>query len=198
MAIKTLLKRKSFTLIEVLISFALLALIVSEGMYLLSRQIKLQTKFKQTLNGFFTKNKITSDIKSLFLHIYPDEKKCLMVNQEGVSFYIDAGIFEDPDISGLQFAKLILKNKVLIQKIEPKEKEPIYRPLVYDVLSVSYKFYSSDMNWQDTWDSTKMGLPEMMHLSLSTSKYKIEKTFLLPFNLKPISLSCKSSPSSFL
>jgi prepilin-type N-terminal cleavage/methylation domain-containing protein len=198
MSIKTLLKRKSFTLIEVLIALSILGLIMGEGLYMLSQQVKQAAKTKKSINLFFRKRQIFLEFQTLFCHLYPFEKQCLQVKDHKIGVIFDAGVSLDPQISGLQKGH-IEKRQDKIYFVFDKETGPFHEKLLAQgVKEFSIKFFNQAHPWQNSWASEKQGLPEMIHIKLVTSTFTLDQKFFLPFNLKAITPLCKSSPLSFL
>lgn len=195
--IKNPIKRRPFTLIEALISIFLLSLIVTEGLNLLSRQIKSDAKQQKMLTKFLQKSRSRQELISIFYHIMPQVSDCLTVKDE-VCFIFDAGKTLDPQFSGILAGKLKLEGGVLILEEKSANDEVLNRVLAQGAQEFKMSFYSNKKGWSDVWDSKIEGLPEMIHVILKTSSYTIDQKFLLPFNLLPSTLSCKSSRLSSL
>jgi prepilin-type N-terminal cleavage/methylation domain-containing protein len=190
--------KKAFTLIEVLIAMTLLGLIVSQGLYLLSQQIKNRVKYKKVFESFQAKEFFLEQIQGYFFHLVTSEKKCLEAGDQGVCIYFDAGVTLDPELSGPIKANLKLDGDTLKLIVLLENNRSCEQVILSGVKTFKLQFFSQDTLWQQSWASESQGLPEMMHVQLNAESLSCDQKFLLPFNLPPISVSCKSSPLSLL
>lgn len=195
---KRLIKHKFFTLIEALVAIAILSIILSFGMQLLSQQMKAQVKTQAGLKKFYQKTLIIQELEELFFKLASFEKKCLVSKDDKISLIFDFGITKNPDFSGLIEAVLKEKKEKLILSLKSKEGNTLENVILDRVQNFKILFYSEKLGWQSEWFSSDMGLPEMVHLKIEAKDLKVDQKFLLPFNLHPINTSCKSFPSSFL
>ena len=198
MGLKIQIKRKAFTLIEVLIALTLLGIILTEGLFMLSQQIKTSSIAKKNLNKLFSKKSTLLEIQKIFLHLYPKEKNCLISDGDKIDLYFDAGISLDPLISGFQKAYLEKQEQSLYLVFNNDNVRSSKKLIASDVTEFSIQFFSPASSWQSCWQSDQMGLPEMMHIKLVCKGFSIDQKFFLPFSLKTIKTVCKPSPSSFL
>jgi Prokaryotic N-terminal methylation motif len=195
---KNLLKRRPFTLIEVVIAMALIAVILTQGFVLITRQIQNQAELKKLLDNHYGKKQVLQDLSGYFFHLIASDPKCLEARDNKINIFFDAGTVLDPELSGPRKGLLFLRNKTLICQIL-LDAGRIHETIISNgVEEFSLKFYSSKSSWQTMWESQSMGLPESVSIVLRTDKFRAKQKFLLPFNLAPLQVSCKSSPSSYL
>lgn len=191
---KTLLKRKAFTLIELMVALALMVMVIGGGLKLLTQQIKTKKKFENFVDSFIHKQIFLDSFRGCFFHLAAYDTSCLKADHEEIYILYDAGKHLDSKKSGIVQGKIYLNNKRLFLEMTLDDSISQIQMLNDLVEEFSVSFYSQETLWQSDWDSTKEGLPEMLHLVLKTSKMSINQKFLLPYSLKPINVVCKSSP----
>jgi len=184
MTINNPLKRKSLTLIELLVAISLLAIILTEGLYLLTSQTKQAALCQKNISRFLKQEDILSTLEGLFFHLNTQDTDCLKVDKD-IYCHFDNHIQKDPKLSGFQKAYLKLHNNDLILDFEDKNKKIV---IASHVLDYGISFYSQKSNWQLSWRSSSMGLPEMIHLKIKTKDYAIDQKLLCPFKQIPVSL----------
>lgn len=184
MGINFSLKRKRLTIIELLVAIALLSVILTEGLYLLTSQTKQAAMSQKMMTKFFKKEQALLVLEGLFFHLNTQDTHCLKVKDQ-IHLHFDNHIQKDPDLSGFQKGYLKLDNGQLILQFEDKEKFLI---LAENVQAYEISFYSQKTNWATKWQSSSQGLPEMIHLRLTTKEYDIDQKFLCPFKQGPVIL----------
>lgn len=188
------LKRKRFTIIELFITIFLLSIIITQGLYLLSSQTKQAVYTKKSLQKFLKQEEVVIALEGLFFHLNTQDRGCLRVDEK-ICVHFDNGIQKKPSQSGFQKGILKLEKNQLILEFEEQKNSMV---LADSVISFSVSFYSQKTNWQQKWQSTSQGLPEMIHVKLKTKNYEIDQKFLCPYQQIPVILSCKFSPLFFL
>lgn len=177
-------KKKRFTIIELLVAIALLSIIVTQGLYLLTSQTKQAAKCQKMMTKFLKKQEALLVLEGLFFHLNTQDPACLKANDK-IYLHFDNHIQKDPSYSGFQKAFLKVDQGRLILEFEDKDKILV---IVEAVEDYSVGFYSQTTNWVTNWQSSSEGLPEMIHLKLKTKDYDIDQKFLCPFKQGPVIL----------
>lgn len=193
MSINIPLKRKQLTLIELLVAVCLLSIILTEGLFMLSSQTKHAAQAQIKLKSFFKKEETVIALEGFFFHLNVHDNSCLKADDK-IYLHFDNHFQKDPLLSGFQKGSISLEDGVLSFEFEGKNKKII---LAQAVQSFSLSFYSQKTNWQKKWQSTSLGLPEMIHVNLKTKDFEIDQKFLCPYKQIPVMLSCKFFPLFF-
>lgn len=194
MRINNPLKRKNLTLIELLIAISLLAIILTEGLLLLTSQTKTAANSKKIINKFLKREEVFLVIEGLFFHLNVQDKACLKIDKQ-IFLSFDNQIQLEPSLSGFQKACLDFENGCLKLIFEKNEHSVL---IASNVKEFSLKCYSQKTHWKPHWNSQSEGLPEMVHLVLKTKDFEIDQKFLCPYKQIPVSLLCRLFPLSFL
>lgn len=193
MGIKTRLKYKKLTLFELIISVFILSIILTQGLFLLSSQIKQSAKISRSNERFLETQELLLTLEGLFFHLNIQDRSCLK-SGEKIFIHFDYGYQMEPKRAGFQKSFLYLEDKNLVLE----HQDGIFKKILCkEVSHFSVKFYNQKGGWQDIWSSDSQGLPEMIHLLVKTKHASIDHKFLCPYNQTPIVL-CRFCHLSFL
>jgi hypothetical protein len=193
MTYKKLYKRRSLTLIEVIVAFSLVGLIVGECFMLLTRQIKISAQQKKLFCQFIDDQAFLAELKNILSRIYVLDKECIALKNGRLDIIFDSGAHLNPGQSGIHKRSLCVLGQDLVLSYDGRQ-----TVMHKDILEFQVSFFSPSTRWASEWDSSKMGLPEMVKIVLVTKLGKLETKFLLPFHLKPVGQPCNSSRLSFV
>jgi hypothetical protein len=181
-------KKRFFTLIEILIALFLIGTILTTLFRFFSSTSILEKKLKEVKEDIFFKNNLQVKFDTLFSKIfhknfsktsyfYTDEKNHL-------HFVFDNGIDPNPKFSSHIKATLFLnKNNELILKTMPFKKNPkIYREeiLIKNVKSLNFEFFSKkdfSFSTTTTWPKKKLTLPAALKITINKN---LSFAFFLP------------------
>lgn len=182
-------KRRCITLIEVLVSFSLMAIVVSSLLMYLRRVIFLQSKLQVIEREILSRAHIQRELHSLFSRLeYGKEAEFFTVVEESgpeLHFSFLNRVDRDSSFSGriqgiirVRGEQLIVEMKPLLKDkyTEPKTRECVLAPRVD---SIAWRFVSFDKDSgvisSDLWTSQKSSCPHLFSLLIKING--VEHTF---------------------
>lgn len=196
------LRKRSFILLEILISLSLLAILLSFLFNAMAEQIKAEVRVSDARKILLARQQLQSRLQDLFLSItpahFPPIYTKIFPNQKKASLilYFDNGIDPDPAFSGPILGRVYIdEENNLALGLWPLEKEKKNRPwrkeiLLSHVTDFSFQFLGQKQKkedkaitptlaWHKFWPKKRMEIPSMLRLSIFQNDLQLDFAFFL-------------------
>ena len=174
-------KKKAFTLIEILISLFLISIILMVMFRFFSSSLRMEIKIEQAKKEIFSKNNLQLRLDTIFSKISNktfSNSPIFYTENNKLFFVYDNEIDPNPKLSSDVFAILYLsKNQNLTLKIFPFEKEKtICRKeiLKKNVDSLSFEFFTKkdgEVKKANSWSKKQLKLPVSIKINLDKNSF---------------------------
>lgn len=182
-------KKHSFTLIETLLAFSLIAIVVGTLTMHFVKTSRLKARIEQTAKGVFKRKLIQERLTQVFGSIYLDgnEKPHFVCKNNQLELIINNGFDHDEDLRGTVAAKLFLKNQNLILEIQ-KDKIKREEILCSGITNLAWEFMTrqSDALLKNSWDKDEPLLPLAVRLNINEETEQADQFAFFPNILPPI------------
>lgn len=195
-------RKKTFILLEILISLALLSILLSFLFHSMTEGIKAEVSVSKARQALLMRQRAQSRLQDLFLSIAPTQipplytKTFSSEKKESLILYFDNGIDPDPSFSGPVLGRIYLDEKnnlaLGLWPLEQEKKTRAWRKeiLLNHVTHFQFQFLgqkekkedksvNATLAWHRLWPKRRMEIPSMIRLSVTQNEVEISFAFFL-------------------
>lgn len=182
-------KKRSFTLIETLLAFSLIAIVVGTLTMHFVKTSRLKARIEQTAREVLKRKLVQERLTQVFGSIYLDdnEKPHFICKNNHLELVINNGFDHDEELRGAVAAKLYLHNHSLVLEIQ-KDKIKREETLCSGIKSLEWEFMTrqADVLLKNSWDKDEPLLPLAVRLNLKTGGDQADQFAFFPNILPPV------------
>lgn len=186
-------RRKSFTLIEVVIAMLLMGMLLTFSFQVLKNIALTQNKLALDKEKILERAYFNERFSLVFSHLTPEDKfkATEIAGHKGLLFSYDEGLDSDPAYNGDVFGFLYQDKDYLIFQTWPRKefdkgqrrKEFFFK----NGSDFSWQLYDPESrSWIEHWDKKK--LPALIKIKIKQEKELVEYGFIVPNNRLEITL----------
>lgn len=178
-------KRRSLTLLEVVIAFSLTAVLLSFLFFQYQKMSFANMETQKLQETFFPRHLLQARLAQVFASLVTEDKEpAFYFNENKLHFHFDQGIDPDPALCDEVSASLYVnRDKQLVLDItsldgERKRTETLYE----NISSHVWEFVDKKTGWALEWPKEKKEAPPIVRLTLNTLTF----AFFLPGANEPV------------
>ena len=203
-------KRRTFTLIETLISLGLFVLLLSFLFFFYGTFYRDRVNYQKMKGPVYERAYMESRMQFLFAHM---REPFFLAEDKSLVFLLDRGVWKEPLLSGVVLAKIyhdpLQKTLCLVLYPKPEKQKPLREPsqhicLLDNIEDVSFNFYyppsalpkvvdpekivkkTPKAGWQESWASEYATHPAFVKMTwkknqkIEVSYFELEMPILYP------------------
>ncbi|MCB1117666.1 MAG: hypothetical protein KDK50_03680 [Chlamydiia bacterium] len=182
-------KKRSFTLVETLLAFSLIAIVVGTLTLHFVKTSRLKARIEQTAHEILKRKLVQERLTQIFGSIYleGEEKPHFICKNNQLELIINNGFDHDEALRGAVAATLYLKNHCLMLKLK-KDKAEREENLYSGVRALEWEFMNrqAEVLLKASWDKDEPLLPLAIRLNLKTHDEQTDQFAFFPNILPPV------------